>query len=67
VQRFKLAIAHIACGSRDEALKWLEIACEERIHWTVLIGVDPMLAAIRDAPGFVALLRRMGLGPAGEL
>jgi TolB-like protein/Tfp pilus assembly protein PilF len=58
---YQLAIAHLACGSPDAALQWLQIACEERIHWTVLLGVDPMFDAVRAAPAFTRLLEQMGL------
>jgi hypothetical protein len=48
-------------GAEEEALKWLESACEERYNWMVWLGVEPMFENLRGAAPFEAMLQRIGL------
>jgi TolB-like protein/Tfp pilus assembly protein PilF len=58
-----VAVAHAALGERDEALRWLEEAADERAFHLVYLKVWPELDALRAEPRFVALVRRVGLAP----
>jgi TolB-like protein/tetratricopeptide (TPR) repeat protein len=55
------ALVHAGLGERDQAIQWLERACEERDSHAPAINVDPRLASLREDPRFRALLKRMGL------
>jgi DNA-binding winged helix-turn-helix (wHTH) protein/tetratricopeptide (TPR) repeat protein len=56
---YQRAAAVLALGDREEALGRLDIAATAREPWMVLIGVDPMLAALRGDDRFEALVRRV--------
>jgi len=55
------AIVHCGLGEKDESIKWLERACEERAGGVLSVKVRPMWAALRSEPAFTRLLGRMGL------
>ena len=59
------AIAHIyvALGARDDAIRELERACEERSSSLHFVGIAPEFAPMRDDPRFTAILERTGLEP----
>ena len=57
------ALVHTGLGERDQAIHWLERACEERDSHAPFLHVDPRLASLREDPRFKALLRRAGLEP----
>lgn len=61
VSPFYLAMIHAGLDDKEQALKWLEDACEERYNWMVWLGVEPMFKSLRDAAPFAAMLRRIGL------
>jgi eukaryotic-like serine/threonine-protein kinase len=61
VSPFYLAMVHSGLGDKEEALKWLESACEERYNWMVWLGVEPMFENLRRAAPFEAMLQRIGL------
>jgi len=65
VSPFYLAMVHAGLDDREQALKWLESACEERYNWMVWLGVEPMFENLRGAEPFAAMLRRIGLKDAG--
>ena len=46
-------------GDKDQALKWLQEAYEERAGWLVYLNVDPRYDSLRSDPRFTDLLRRM--------
>jgi TolB-like protein/Tfp pilus assembly protein PilF len=48
-------------GDPEQALNWLEKACEERADGLTWINVEPMFDGLRDHPRFQALVKRMGL------
>jgi tetratricopeptide (TPR) repeat protein len=61
VSPFYLAMVHAGLGDEEQALKWLESACEERYNWMVWLGVEPMFKNLRGAAPFEAMLQRVGL------
>jgi eukaryotic-like serine/threonine-protein kinase len=61
VSPFYLAMVHAGLGDEEQALKWLESACEERYNWMVWLGVEPMFEKLRGAAPFEAMLQRVGL------
>lgn len=63
VPSFEIAKIHEALGERDRALEWLERAYAQRSHSMAFLAVDPQLAGLREHPGYVRLLARVGLDP----
>jgi TolB-like protein/Tfp pilus assembly protein PilF len=55
------AFVNAGMGERDQAIYWLERACEERDSHLPFLQVDPRLASLRADPRFKALLKRLGL------
>src|SRR5581483_8454312 len=66
VSQYYFALMHAALGERDWAIAYLERADEQHDGWLVWLGTEPALDALRDDPRFNDLLRRVGLGGAGE-
>lgn len=61
VPSYEIAQAHLALGDEATAIRRLERAIAERSHSVALLGVDPQLEGLRDAPAFRDLLRRVDL------
>jgi class 3 adenylate cyclase/TolB-like protein/Tfp pilus assembly protein PilF len=60
------AIIHCGLGEKEESIKWLEKACEERAGGVLTVKVRPMWATLRSEAAFSRLLGKMGLGPIVE-
>jgi serine/threonine-protein kinase len=60
VPSYWFALVHAGLGERDQALRYLERAYEERSTVLAYLRIDPRLASLRDDPRFVALARRLG-------
>ena len=60
VPAYYFALVHGALGGRDEALRALERAYEERSTVLAYLLIDPRLASLREEPRFAALARRLG-------
>jgi len=60
VPSYYFAVVHAGLGQRDEALRYLERAYEERSTVLAYLTIDPRLAPLRDDPRFHALTRRLG-------
>jgi serine/threonine protein kinase/Tfp pilus assembly protein PilF len=63
VSAYYFAIIHLGLGEIDEAFQSLEMAYEERSGFMPFLQVDPIVDALRPAPRFAVLLRRIGLVP----
>jgi TolB-like protein len=64
VPSYWFALVHAGLGERDQALRYLERAYEERSTVLAYVLIDPRLAPLRDDPRFLALARRLeGSGP----
>jgi TolB-like protein/DNA-binding SARP family transcriptional activator/Tfp pilus assembly protein PilF len=61
VPAFEMAKIHAALGDHQRALRWLQRAREQRSHSIAFLVVDPQLARLRNEPGFVQLVRDVGL------
>jgi TolB-like protein/tRNA A-37 threonylcarbamoyl transferase component Bud32 len=60
VPSYLFAVVHAGLGERDQALRYLERAYEERSTVLAYLQIDPRLATLRDDPRFLALARRLG-------
>jgi tetratricopeptide (TPR) repeat protein len=58
---FHIAQIYLGLGDHEQALAWLEKACDERSVWLIWLGVDPKFDPLRSDPRFKELLRRVGL------
>ena len=56
-----MSVGYLGFGINDEALKWLEKACDEHSPTITALKVDPVYDPVRQEPRFQALLRRIGL------
>ena len=61
VRAIGVALTLLGLGDREQALTWLEKACNDRDVWALMMKVDPIYADLRMDARYVALLRRMGL------
>jgi tetratricopeptide (TPR) repeat protein len=56
-----VALVYNGLGDQNEALAWLEKACDDRDVRLTLLGVDPKWDFFRSNPHFVVILKRIGL------
>ena len=61
---YGIALVHMGLGEKDQALRWLEKAYQERSYWLVHLNVDPRFDGLRSDPRFADLVQRIGLGTA---
>jgi TolB-like protein/Flp pilus assembly protein TadD len=61
VSPYDLAALCAGLGRKDEAVRWLQKAYEERASYFHDVTVEPVFDPIRSDPGFQDLLRRVGL------
>jgi uncharacterized protein YpiB (UPF0302 family) len=59
VTPYGVAWIHAALGEREEALRWLETAYQQRANWMLLLKIDPSFDDLRRDPRFQDLMRRM--------
>ena len=59
VPSYWFALVHAGLGERDQALRDLERAYEERSTVLAYVLIDPRLASLRKDPRFLALARRL--------
>jgi pentatricopeptide repeat protein len=59
---YALALIALALDRRAEAIKWLEIAYEEGVLWSLAFQSDPILLPLHGDPRFEALLRKAAPG-----
>src|SRR5262249_39440361 len=57
VSPFYLAMIHAGLGNKEQALRWLESACEERYNWVVWLRTEPMFESLRGEGMFIELAR----------
>jgi len=61
VPAIRFAREHLRTGDKEEALKWLTQACEERNVYSLLIASDPIYDPLRGDRRFKKLISRMKL------
>ena len=61
VSPFNLGLIHAALAQKEEALEWLIRAYEIHDGWMIYITVDPRWQTMRGDPGFIEIVRRVGL------
>jgi tetratricopeptide (TPR) repeat protein len=59
---YHIAIANLAVGDKDEALKWLERDVNDRGPSSQTLSYDPLLDELRSVPRFMALIQRVESG-----
>ena len=60
---YEIATARAALGQRDQALRWLRRAVDDRSVCIPDLKTDPRLDALRSDPRFQALLKEVGFAP----
>src|SRR5262249_55540799 len=63
VSPLNLGLIHAALGQKEKALEWLNRAYEIHDGWMIYITVDPRWQSMRTDPGFIEIVRRIGLRP----
>ncbi len=58
VSPYSMAVVSAGIGEREQALEWLEKACEERNHGLSRLKGEPRFNAMRTDPRFVELAKR---------
>jgi Tfp pilus assembly protein PilF len=58
---FHIAQIYLGLGDHEQALAWLEKACDERSVWLIWLGVDPKFDPLRSDPRFKEMLKRLNL------
>jgi len=61
VPPYSRGLVHVGLGETERALELLELSCEHRNTWLILLSVEPMFDSIRADPRFQAIVRRVGL------
>ena len=61
VSPYSIARVHTGLGNTEQALEWLEKACEQRHGILAYLKVEPVFDPLRSEVRFTDLLRRMGL------
>jgi Flp pilus assembly protein TadD len=56
-----IALVYHGLGQEEEAISWLNKACDKRDVWVTLLKVDPRWKSLRPDPGFISILKRVGL------
>ena len=52
---------HIGLGESENAIEYLQRSYEEHSHWLIYLHLDPSMDHLRNHPGFLDLLRKVGL------
>ena len=63
VAPYDIAVIYIGLQEKDQSLKYLEMAYEDRSWWMTWLRVDPRFDSIRGDPRYQNLIRRMNLTP----
>jgi hypothetical protein len=63
VSPYDLAVVHVGLGDKDQAVKELRRAYEERSPHLVLLKAEPVFDNLRSDPRFALLLKDMKLPP----
>ncbi|MFQ5739007.1 MAG: BTAD domain-containing putative transcriptional regulator [Acidobacteriota bacterium] len=61
VPAYCMALVANGLGETEQALRWLRRACDERYDRLIYLSVEPLFDNLHSEPGFLDLLRRIGL------
>ena len=61
VSGLNISEVYAGLGEKDKALKWLEKAHQQRSASLVYLKMNPNLDNLRSDPGFIAMLKEIGL------
>ena len=59
VSAYDIAIVYAGLDEKENALHWLETACEERNGWLVFLKVEPRFDSLRPEERFTAIIERL--------
>lgn len=60
VPALNFAQIYAGLSDREQAIEWLNKACDERAIWSVVLKVDPKFGPLRSDPRYHEVLRRTG-------
>jgi len=61
VSPFFFALVYAGLNDKENALKWLEKACEEKSGSVRYLKMEPRLQNLRNEPRYIALMKKIGL------
>lgn len=61
VPPYGVAVVYAGLGKTDEALRWLDKACDDRAPWLVWLRIDPRLDRLRSDPRFARIVKKVGI------
>ena len=61
VTPYAIALLYAGMKDKNKTLEWLNRAFSERTNWMVWLKLDPRWAFIKNDPGFISLIQKMGL------
>lgn len=61
ISPYTTGLIYASLGQNDEALNWLDKACNEHFWMMAFLKVDPRWDSLRSHPRFIEILRRTGL------
>jgi DNA-binding winged helix-turn-helix (wHTH) protein/TolB-like protein/Flp pilus assembly protein TadD len=61
IDPYYIAIIYVGLGEQEQALAWLNKACEERSFWLLWLNVEPKFDRLRSDPRFGDLRQRVGI------
>ncbi len=56
---FYIALIYCLLGEKEQAIRWLERAYEEKLGILIILGGEPVFAPLRSEPRFQELLRKL--------
>ena len=67
VSPYLVAMVHARLGDETAAIEWLDRAAIQRDANFICAAVDPTFAELRKRPGWIALMKKHGLGEASAI
>jgi len=61
VSPFFFALVYAGLNDKENALKWLEKACEEKSGSVRYLKMEPRLQSLRNEPRYIVLMKKIGL------
>jgi serine/threonine-protein kinase len=61
ISPYGMGVVHLGLGETEEALRWLERACDERATWMIFLNVHPYFDQLRSDPRFQNMIAQLKL------